>query len=263
MAIKKNRLYVGFEFEFLFKGSKPKFRKMIKEKMSDWEIEFRGKNCFQVVDDCSIDEYGFSSGYKGMEFVTPVMSYSTGKQFAKAFLKTMREEKIITSKDCGLHVNLSFVKEELNFLIDPVRLMTAVDENKLLEKWNRQDYNYSQPNQKYLDGIASRSRRTTCTKTIKNKMSKWISENCDHSDAISFEKLEEASEWSGENEPYIEFRIIGGKNYHYHFSKIQATMVQYEKAMYWSVNEFYDRFVTKKINKIRDRKNRRFNWIPH
>jgi len=248
-SVPKRKLYMGIEFELFFNGTQNSFRQFIKKNLSKWDIPFRGKNSFDVKRDGSLETN--KDGFEGIEFVTPVMPFGVGKQFMKSVLNLMRKsEKIHTNDTCGLHINLSYQQEHLNMEIDPHRIYFALDEESLLKDWNRIHNHYSQPRTKEIITWIKRNKRKSHW-DLRTGLNRRLLSECEHSDAISFEKIEDVDNgWNDECEPYMEFRIMGGVNYEHKQDKIAKTLKEYEKAMQWASSPYYDRFCSRKINKI-------------
>ena len=113
---------------------------------------------------------------------------------------------ILTNDTCGFHVNLSYKKKELNYMLDLMRLVLCFNEEKWLKVCKRNDNEYTGC---YIDTLIldARSRVFDNEEKIYNWIDKKLEDLTDKYRTVNIENLEE-------DNPYIEYRCLGGVGYH-------------------------------------------------
>ena len=221
--LESNDILIGFEFEFKNKKRK---KYNFGEKytvIKDFVFEHINKFPFdQIYIADTYDEYkkniatakpDFSLGTNGIELVTPPINLKDGLELmTKMFYAINKTGK--TDKDCGFHVNLSFKNIKRNKKIRPTNVPLYIDEDYIYKHFpSRKKNQYAKP--MHID--LARETQWSWDRTD-------IECTFDHHMAIDLNKLD------GKNK-YIEFRYIGGKNYHKQTRQIKTIIGMYIYAM--------------------------------
>lgn len=210
---------MGFEYEVVSPISRLALSRRVKKIHSG----------IKVVDDCSVETNipGFHTG----EIVTPPLPEERALALFHEINAFMEDQGIQTNKSCGFHVNLSYNRgcSKLN----PSLLVACTDDLYIAKRYNRQNNYYCVPWAKKVKQLNSEVKR------INKKNSRWYSEynlktefdmlvkgmiferfadntphgnvllHWEHSDkylSVNISKLPE--------QHYVEYRMIGGKDYH-------------------------------------------------
>lgn len=125
------------------------------------------------------------------EFITPITDYDTQIRILKMLFSFIDSATLKTNETCGLHVNVSYDGiESIPYEI----LLANVPEEKILEMFNRQDNKFCRSWQ---------SKNLTVSQLYEQIDGATVEQTKEFS--INFNKLEKG---------YIEFRMIGGVDYH-------------------------------------------------
>lgn len=212
---------IGFEFEFCHEESKKVLQKdlervigtlgwctkksrekMDKQTRRKYDPGFYPKRSFTIYQDNTIDtDYGDQEPW---ELVTPVWDLEDGKIYFHYILRWLDEVGATTNNTTGLHFNLSNYKimPKLNDNFNRERLVRLIDEEKYLKMFKRSNNIFVRPH------------------VIGNFI------ECSERDrAISFRRKR-----------YVEFRFVGGKNYHLKGDKIWGIIEDCGHKMELSVN---------------------------
>ena len=169
------------------------------------------RNRFAYHFDASVELHS-DRAFDSIEIVTPVWPLSQGMRALDKLLGILREIDAETNHTCGLHVNMGFSDEDMNRLIDPVRLLLHLDERKWLSLYGRHDSDYAMPlktdltdNLKYHEMDLPRNYQLA--ELTLGRVVKWS--NRDHINSVSFKRLAR-----NKSKGWVEFRLIGGDNYH-------------------------------------------------
>ena len=186
---------VGFEFEI---GAPWVMRTVVKKIATDLGI--RGLVA-QV--DMTVET---KAKYNG-EISTPVWPLAKGISNLRRIFKWFEKNGIVTDDTCGFHVNLSFRRAELNWMLDVDRLVLSFNEEKWLKLCKRSGNSYTSC---YIDNLICDAGR----KVFKDEPTRdaWVADRIlelgeDRFYSVNIEHLEE-------NRPYVEYRVLGGKGYH-------------------------------------------------
>lgn len=172
-----------------------------------------------------IHEDSSLNGY-GIELVSPPM---TIKEFLVACPKIfeMIDNIGYTDNECGLHIGVSLTG---SMDIDPVKLALFTDENYIWKKFDGRELNtYVEHMQdkikKELVGNTLGLKKTTDVKI--EKLKKMIRESdidikylSSHYHGVNIEHLDD-------DEPYIEFRYMGGNDYHRKWTDVRNVIAHY------------------------------------
>ena len=144
--------------------------------------------------------------YNG-EISTPVWPLAKGMSNLRRIFKWFEKNGIVTNDSCGFHVNLSFRRKELNWMLDIDRLVLSFNEEKWLKLCKRVNNSYTGC---YIDGlICEAGKKVFKTEAIRDQ---WVADKIielgeDRFSSVNIEHLEEDS-------PYVEYRVLGGTGYH-------------------------------------------------
>ena len=235
---------IGFEFEI---GSPIGLRTVCK-KIKD-ELGIVG---LKTVEDYTVETKLKCDG----EIITPVWPFRKGMVNLRRIFRWFEKNGILTNDTCGFHVNLSYKRKELNYMMDPMRLVLCFNEEKWLKVCKRRDNEYIQC---YIDELILDSRRRVFANEEKvyNWIDKKIEDLKDKYRTVNIEKLEE-------DNSYIEYRCLGGKGYHLRpnimFKAIMDMANNMDRAL---PNARGTSFMTKKVRECFFRKDRHRKFIPH
>ena len=152
--------------------------------------------------------------YNG-EIATPVWPLAKGVRNLKRIFKWFEKNGIVTNYSCGFHVNLSFKRTELNWMLSQERLILAFNEEKWLKVCKRVGNDYTNC---YIDELICDADR----KKFKSESARdtWI---FNHLDDLSEDRFHSVNvEHLNEDSPYVEYRCLGGVGYHLRY----GTMVK-------------------------------------
>ena len=238
---------VGFEFEF---GSEHNAYEMTEFLRHYLNVE--------LSDNC--DGYtkwfrGFDeSAYHGVcshkyEIVTPVMKFNDSLNSLRLFLTMMQETGQKADVYSGLHINMSFIDEELNNIIsnNVPAIWFSVPEEEILNTFGRFDNEYCCP---LTDDVVSWANEYYNPKesfevTPKGTSNLFYSNESHGANSIEFHRL------GCTTHRRIEFRMTGGIDYFNKYDELATCMLIYNDAMLNGLNE---KLLTtqKKLNKFID-----------
>ena len=177
---------------------------------------------FTVTADYSVETNRNNSN---VEIVTPVWNLKNGLKAIDKLFTLMELMNAHTNASCGLHINLGFSRKSETKKIDEAKLVLLVDEHKWLKVFKRTCNEYVEPMKKGLRLRKNDSQDRVFTK-LKNKI-----ENKYKYDSINMSKLniENGTGW-------IEFRIVGGKNYHKRLREIKTVILHFAESLQASTN---------------------------
>ena len=235
---------IGFEFEI---GSPIGLRRVctkIKEEL--------GIGGLKSVQDFTVETQLKCNG----EIVTPVWPFRKGIVNLRRIFRWFEKNGILTDETCGLHVNLSYRKKELNYMIDPMRLVLCFNEEKWLKVCKRRDNEYTHC---YIDELILDSRRKTFDN--EEKIYKWIDNQLetlsDKYHTVNIENLETGN-------PYVEYRCLGGLGYHLRFNIMLKAIIDMSNNMDRALpNARGTAFMTKKVRECFFRKDDYRKFVPH
>ena len=140
------------------------------------------------------------------EIITPVWPFRKGMVNLRRIFRWFEKNGILTDDTCGFHVNLSYKKKEINYMIDPMRLVLCFNEEKWLKVCKRGNNEYTNC---YIDELIVDSRKKVFDN--EEKVYNWIDQRLDlltnKYRTINIENLVE-------DNPYVEYRCLGGVGYH-------------------------------------------------
>ena len=142
------------------------------------------------------------------EIVTPTWPYRQGIANLRRIFRWFAGNGVVTNETCGFHVNLSYKRTELNWMMDPLRLILCFNEEKWLKICKREGNDYTEC---YMDDFIISSSRKRFVDD--EQVYKWINTKIEDLTnegkyrTVALERLED-------DNPYIEYRCLGGVGYH-------------------------------------------------
>lgn len=191
----KHLMDVGFEFEV---GSPWTMKTTVRKIREDLGISGLTPQIDVTVET--------NAKYNG-EISTPVWPLAKGMSNLRRIFKWFEKNGIVTNDTCGFHVNLSFRRKELNWMLDIDRLVLSFNEEKWLKLCKRVNNSYTGC---YIDNlICEAGKKVFKTEALRDQ---WVADKIielgeDRFSSVNIEHLEEDS-------PYVEYRVLGGKGYH-------------------------------------------------
>lgn len=180
---------VGFELEF---KSKP----LTKRYGDSWDMAFRAKHI--KLPNTQLERV-MKVGVDGPNWelrTNPVCGTKARSTLKDAFF-ILKHFGAITNRNCGLHINISCKRKSLHNHLDPIKLYKTLDPQKLAKLFGRESSKYC------------KSPKTTKPWTVFEFCSQSI-RNCFKHHGINFSYYDKCAKKSSR----IEFRFLGGKDYH-------------------------------------------------
>lgn len=180
---------VGFELEF-------KSPQLTKKYGNSWDISMRGK--YIKLPNKTLEKV-MKMGADGPNWelrTSPVCGSKAKKTLKDAFF-ILKHFRASTSRNCGLHINVSCKRKGLHNKLDPIKLYKTLDPQKLAKLFGRENSRYC----KCPKDVKSWTVFEFCSKSI-NQCVKHHGINLGHYD----KRARKSSR--------IEFRFLGGKDYH-------------------------------------------------
>ena len=174
---------------------------------------FKARDKFTITGDPSVDTNRDNSD---VEIVTPVWTLKNGLKAIDKLFTLMELMNAQTNASCGLHINLGFSQKSETKKIDEAKLVLLVDEQKWLKAFKRTNNEFVEPMKKGL-----RLRKNDSQDRVFTKLKNKINDKAKY-DSINMSKLniKKGTGW-------IEFRIVGGKNYHKRRREVKMATVSY------------------------------------
>ena len=183
---------------------------------------FKARDKFTVTTDLSVNTNRDNSD---VEIVTPVWTLKNGLKAIDKLFTLMELMNAHTNASCGLHINLGFSRKSETKKIDEAKLVLLVDEQKWLKVFKRTRNECVVPMKKGLRLKKNDSQDRVFTK-LKNKIILK-----DKYDSINMSRLniKKGTGW-------IEFRIVGGKNYHKRLREVKTVILHFAESLQASTN---------------------------
>jgi hypothetical protein len=225
---------LGYEIEFCSDRSQRQVLTALKGLgVNNWSnAENRDEFPWHIHNDGSIDQTDKDYAH---EISSEVMGYTPGLDLLEKIFENMESANDKTNKTCGFHVNLSFIDPNLTKRINIGRLVLFLDEQRILEKFNRHRNNYcrshrfclSQSREYQVGGQLREATLANSTEVLNS--------------IISREKYRTVNFWKlGCRVPYLEFRAMGGKDYHKRYQEICECIKHFTEAMEYSLLDTQD-----------------------
>ena len=182
----------------------------------------KARDKFTVTTDFSVNTNRDNSN---VEIVTPVWTLKNGLKAIDKLFTLMELMNAHTNASCGLHINLGFSRKSETKKIDEAKLVLLVDEQKWMKVFKRTRNECVVPMKKGLRLKKNDSQDRVFTK-LKNKI-----EDKDKFDSINMSRLniKKGTGW-------IEFRIVGGKNYHKRLREVKTVILHFAESLQASTN---------------------------
>ena len=162
-----------------------------------------------VVDDGSVATWSKSFACP-VELITPPMPAHEAKELLAWIFAFMASKPIETNYTTGLHVNVSYADKKLTRQVLTAALLTELDQKKLLAKYGRLANEYCRPNPRRVETreVLRRIDKTSDAVQIMQDLEESVMYVCeDKYHAVNINHMDSKNQ-------YIEFRMIGNKNYH-------------------------------------------------
>jgi hypothetical protein len=180
---------VGFELEF---KSKP----LTKKYGDSWDIAFKRK--YIRLPNIKLEKI-MRMGADGPNWelrTFPICGTKAKKTLKDAFF-ILKHFNAVTNRNCGLHINVSCKHRRLHNHLDPIKLYKTLEPKKLSKLFGRESSKYC------------KSPKTTKPWTVFEFCSQSI-RSCFKHHGINFSHYDRNARKSSR----IEFRFLGGKDYH-------------------------------------------------
>lgn len=173
-----------------------------------------GMQGFYCAEEGSIDlaEDDTYDDFHSFELITPIVDSDISVDILSQVLATFNKIGLSTNSTCGLHVNISFDGIEE---VTPFSLITNLDELAVLRDFDREENKFCKP---YVESMKHMA---------ENDFNKfvWSLDGDDQKNvSINFNKLKAGN-------PYLEFRMTGGDNYHEKITLLKRAISKYIVAL--------------------------------
>jgi len=200
-----------------------------------YKIGFYGDVTPKIGDNFWAIEPDSSLGSSGIEVKSPVVPLKEFIEIMPNVFDWIKKHGR-TTESCGFHVNMSIKGiNNLKSNLDLYKLIVFLDEEyiyKFFSSRKNNDYAESLKQKILKGGIGVNIDRKDIKKIVDNeKIKKFI--NFNHHDSITFEGL------NSEHPDWIEFRYLGGSNYHKKWSNIKPIVARYAYYLNIAVNPNY------------------------
>jgi hypothetical protein len=218
---------IGFEFEFFSHLDSKKTKTDLEHELGKKiHVEEKSHSDFIPDDKTYKMEPDFSGGATLFELITGPLKYIDGKIILMKMMNWINKNAHTTDRS-GIHLNISFNTEKYgkNFLsrLNPLKFILDFDEDYIYQYWPERKNNVYAKSIKYVEPI--------------QKQSFYSSENINSHEfkvpfekyyGINFEKLQKN---------YLEFRYLGGKDYHKKVKEINTVWDYFVLSLFNSAKE--------------------------
>ena len=243
----KYLLDVGFEFEI----GAPWGMRTVCQKISR-ELGIKGLKS-------QIDMTVVTNAKYNGEIATPVWPLAKGLSNLRRIFKWFEKNGIVTNETCGFHVNLSFKRTELNWMLSQERLILAFNEEKWLKVCKRVGNDYTNC---YMDElICDAPRKQFHSEDARDK---WGAKKLDEYSEDRFHSVN--TEHLNEDSPYVEYRCLGGVGYHLRWGVMTKAIADMAANMKRALPDGRGHgFMTTKLKECFKVKglNNKLSFIPH
>jgi len=213
---------IGFEFEFYTERSYYKLLELLNRELYPIKVHgFRKYHSAMEVDDKNFKiEPDLSGGYDMVELITGPMPYVDSKIILLKIL-TILKDYANTNEKCSLHVNISFDEDYKNIgNLNQLKILLNIDEDLIYNLFPERKDNFYAMSVKNMIPFKDFDFIGSGSKIIEN--------NIELPDTkyrgININKIRKGR---------LEFRYIGGKNYHLETKKI-LELVDYFVILSWN-----------------------------
>lgn len=238
---------IGFELEFYTKHNYDYLESALAEALSGLypksaicrkHNSYLHYNKFIIVAECLDSPLNARS----RELITPVMPLKKGLKVLDRLLKYI--DKVgKTNYSCGLHVNLSFNNMEKNH-VEPWKLILNYDDRTVRTVFRRKNNVWCKSIRDNLIRFIKRQDASLDVDLIFEKIANYMESkySCDKLLSVNFSKL-----YDEEDGGWIEFRAIGGHDYHKKRGIIFAEIGRMVDSMEFSILDSYSPKVLENI----------------
>jgi hypothetical protein len=180
----------------------------------------------------------------GIEIISPPTPAKEALKELKEVFEFMREHNVITNHSTGLHVNISIpgIKNKL----DPLKLVLFMGDEYILKKFDRVTNPFSKAQTvQIIQHMQGTGALPQSGKELEDAAREALAASGKYS-SVNLNHLQDAG--------YLEFRALGGSNYHAQFENIQDTVGRWLSVIDIACTPELDRQeYLKKLHKLLDR----------
>lgn len=208
-------LEIGFELEFGHDITKKEVRRIVSEAFPDveWGV---GKHKFQLVEDGSV----WTKRKKDSELITPAWSAGVAVKNLRKLFDIMESFNATTDKTTGIHVNIGWKDADEITRISPLKVLVYCNEEKWLRRFDREGSRWCRS---YRNTVALKAsnfvydhrfvaRINHAIEILKNTNNRFV----------NFDKAIYG---------YVEFRGLGGVDYHKKYDVILKAIDEFVYAL--------------------------------
>ena len=188
-----------------------------KKRTDRWYIEREGSA------DHDLQGWGVPDSWYGMELVSPPLQLAETLRYMDTAFDTIHNLGFDTTDSTGLHVGMSYRSPEYTKAnLDPVKLAFLLGEQDIIRQFGREGNIYTVPQlQKLADYVGSNYDEFARNERDINALLQDLFQG------ISWDKYTTFNYGRVQQSGYVEYRIIGGKDYHRRFSEIEQNVMRY------------------------------------
>lgn len=185
-------------------------------------------------------------GLGGIEIASPVLTLPQFLDICPKIFQHIDTYGGKTNDDCGFHVGLSINNESWYKRLNILKMGTLVDEKYIYKRFpSRVNNEYAQSVHGDIEDLLNNNDKLVDRlkeKTLRRKPKFTES----HHLAINIEHLKQKNK-------YVEFRYIGGKDYHHRWADIKKLTAHYIRSIRWGCSEHGNDFFIKRMETLRRR----------
>lgn len=237
-----DEINIGFEFEFIIDLESAEImeeftnRFGVKIRKQFFKNQASGKH-WVLTEDTSCTAPGYVQGW---ELISPVMPLDAAAIILGEMFDFFEYLGVITNKTTGLHINIDIGRKSTK-KIDLVELVMLIDDKRIIDKYDRAYNSFCTPFSARIERKLKSYTKQYTVKEIKSRILDTVLERGKWS-SINFMNLEKRG--------YIEFRMIGGLDYHKRLNLIFSDMIMFVNAMVAARYNTKTKTVIKKINSM-------------
>lgn len=222
--VKSPIFQMGFELEFVSFMNPEHIRQRLLKMRYDIPEIGSGRGNYKrwyLTTDRSIENHS-GTDYVGLELISPILRATTCLREMRKVFNFLKANNCETNSTCGFHIGLSYQDKAYTMGIYAPAVVLNVGEQRWLDLWGRKGNQYCKS--QYDSMITNIARnRATMEGFDWASLSRYIRMD-DKYQSINFLKLQKKN-------PYIEFRIIGGADYHQRYRDILKTVKAFMRSM--------------------------------
>lgn len=206
---------IGFELEFGHDITKKKVIEIVSNTFPNTEWGC-GKHKFNLVGDGSV----WTKRKNDSELITPAWNASEAVRNLKILFDILRDIDATTDKTTGIHINIGWKNPDEIEYISPLKVLIYSNEEKWLNHFNRETNKWCRP---YRAPVSTLASKLIYDDRFGNKINDVIYNIGNNGDRfINFGKCHYG---------YIEFRGIGGVNYHKKYKSVVRALDEFVYAL--------------------------------